>query len=210
VTAAERNGGCWRTLSRPELGLADILSNHIAASSHVQEDCLRSLRSAPSLLMFSDYGGAHKHARYEVLSFLVSTVHGLQSFDTERRRLREASLGLERRMSYKALNDRIRMRSLRAYLAATDQLQGLLVNFAVDKRATDRLGEGYTSDAAFGHLGAWAHRPFGKLTRVGHLGAILIEGSGGTGRTSFGLPTRTKSRPTVPSIVRQPRSLVIT
>jgi hypothetical protein len=130
VTAAQHSGGGWRTLSRPELGLADVISNRISASSRIQEGCLRSLRSAASLLMFSDYGGAHKHARYEVLSFLVSTVHGLQSFDTERRRLREGSLGVERRMSYKALNDRVRMRSLRAYLDATDQLQGLLVNFA--------------------------------------------------------------------------------
>lgn len=176
MTAAQRSGGGWRTLSRPELGLADVISNRISASSRIQEDCLRSLRSAASLLMFSDYGGAHKHARYEVLSFLVSTVHGLQSFDTERRRLREGSLGVERRMSYKALNDRVRVRSLRAYLDATDQLQGLLVNFALDKRATDRLSEGYTSDTAFGHLGRWADRPFGKLTRVGHLAAILIEG----------------------------------
>jgi hypothetical protein len=51
-----------------------------------------------------------------------------------------------------------------------------LVNFALDKRATDRLSEGYTSDTTFGHLEAWADRPFGKLTRVGHLAAILIEG----------------------------------
>lgn len=176
MTAAQHSGGGWRTLSRPELGLADVISSRMSASSRIPESCLRSLRSAPSLLMFSDYGGAHKHARYEVLSFLVSTLHGLQSFNTERRRLREGSLGPERRMSYKALNDRVRMRSLRAYLAVTDQLQGLLINFALDKRATDRLSEDYTPHTAFGHLGAWADRSFGKLTRVGHLAAILIEG----------------------------------
>jgi hypothetical protein len=126
--------------------------------------------------MFSDYGGAHKHARYEVLSFLISTAHSLPRFDAERRRLRKDSLGVERRMSFKALNDIVRMRCLRAYLDATDQLQGLLVNFALDKRAVDRLGERYTSDAAFGQLGIWADRSFRKLTRVGHLAAILIEG----------------------------------
>lgn len=176
MTGRGRNGCEWRTLSRPEFGLADAISNNISASGLVQEGCLRALRSAPSLLMFSDYGGAHKQARYEVLSFLVSTVPGLQGFDTARRRLREDSLGPERRMSYKALNDRVRMRCLHAYLTATDQLQGLLVSFALDKRATDRLSEGYRSDTAFGRLGPWAQRPFNKLTRVGHLAGILVEG----------------------------------
>jgi hypothetical protein len=171
-----RSGYEWRPLSRPALGLADAISNSICVSNHVQDECLRALRSAPSLLMFSDYGGAHKQARYEVLSFLVSTVHGLESFDAERRRLRECSLGSERRMSYKALNDRMRMRSLRTYLAAADQLQGLLVSFALDKRAINRLSEDYKSDTAFGRLGPWAQRPFNKLTRVGHLASILIEG----------------------------------
>jgi hypothetical protein len=176
MTERERNGCGWRTLSRPELGLADVISNNISASGHVQGGCLRALRSAPSLLMFSDYGGAHKQARYEVLSFLVSTVQGLQAFDTERRRLREGSLGSERRMSYKALNDRVRMRSLHAYLTAIDQLRGLLISFALDKRSTNRLSEGYRSDTAFGRLGPWAQRPFSKLTRVGHLAGVLIEG----------------------------------
>ncbi|WP_412743749.1 hypothetical protein [Krasilnikovia sp. MM14-A1004] len=61
-------------------------------------------------------------------------------------------------------------------MTATDQLQGLLVNFALDKRATDRLSEGYISDTTIGPLGPWAQRSFGKLTRVGHLAGILVEG----------------------------------
>ena len=166
----------WRNLSRPELGLADLISDHISSSRSITNNCLRSLQSAPTLLLFSDYGGAHKDARYEVLSILVSTLDGIQGFNSERRRLREGPLGPERRMSYEALNDRVRMRSLPDYLDALDQLEGLLINFALDKHATGRLSEDYIADTASGHLSKWASRSFRKLTRVGNLAAILIEG----------------------------------
>ncbi len=178
LVASRREGGvrAWRTLSRPEFGLADVISNQISSSGLVQESCLNSLRSASTLLMFSDYGGAHKGARYEVLSFLVSTVESLGRFDVERRGVREGSLGFERRMSYKALNDRVRAHALSAYLNAADCLEGLLMSFAIDKGVLDRLSEDYTPYAAFGELSSWAGCSFHKLTRVANLAAILIEG----------------------------------
>jgi hypothetical protein len=79
-------------------------------------------------------------------------------------------------MSYKALNDTVRMRSLPGYLTATDQIAGVLISFAVDKRAAHRLTEDYQAETAFGALGPWTARPFGKLSRVGHLSATVIEG----------------------------------
>jgi hypothetical protein len=125
--------------------------------------------------MLSDYGGAHKGARYEVYSYLVTTVVGFSVFDARRRQLREAGLG-RRRMSYKALNDTVRLRSLPGYLEATDQLAGVLISFAVDKRAAHRLTEDHHAETAFGTLGPWTARPFGKLSRVAHLAVIVIEG----------------------------------
>lgn len=79
-------------------------------------------------------------------------------------------------MSYKALNDNIRLRLLAAYLDATDLIDGVLLSFAVDKRAMHRLTESYQPETAFDTLGPWARRSFGKLSRVAHLGAIVIEG----------------------------------
>ncbi len=79
-------------------------------------------------------------------------------------------------MSYKALNDNVRLRSLIGYLEAADRLAGVLTSFAVDRRATHRFNESYKPKTAFGALGPWASKPFGKLSRVGHLAAIVIEG----------------------------------
>jgi hypothetical protein len=65
---------------------------------------------------------------------------------------------------------------LDAFFAAATLLQGLLVNFAIDKRSLGRFDEDYQSDTAVGQLGPWAQRSFRKLTRVGHLAGILLEG----------------------------------
>jgi hypothetical protein len=166
----------WRGISRPNFGLAAVISDVISRSQAVIGNGIRSLRRSSSLLMFSDYGGAHKGARYEVFSYLVTTPSDLARFNAERVQLRWAALGVERRMSYKALNDNVRLRSLSGYLHAADRLPGVLISFAVDKRATYRFNETYTPDTAFGALGAWAAKPFGKLSRVGHLAGIVIEG----------------------------------
>ena len=166
----------WRVISRPEFGLTTVISEAICDSPALNGSSIRSLRSSSTLLMFSDYGGAHKGARYEVFSYLVTTVSGFSGFDAGRRQLREAGLGRRRRMSYKALNDTVRLRSLPGYLKATDQLAGVLISFAVDKRAAHRLTEDYHAETAFGTLGPWTTKPFGKLSRVAHLAAMVIEG----------------------------------
>ncbi|WP_100521971.1 hypothetical protein [Mycobacteroides abscessus] len=166
----------WRRLDGPEPDLATEISNCIAESDLPLDNCLQALRQSLSLLMFSDYGGAHKGARFDVMSFLVTTPEGLSRFSSGRDRLRQGQLGTERRMSYKALGDKVRLRALPAYLEVADQLTGLLVSFAVDKAGSYRLSEEYQAETAFGPLSPWTPRAFRKLTTIGHLAAIVIEG----------------------------------
>lgn len=172
----------WRTLSRPDFGLSDVISDRISAAGPQLENCVSSLRVAPTLVMFSDYGGAHKDARFEVMSFLVTSPVGLSRFVAERRRLRQGPLGAERRMAYKALGDKVRLRCLPAYLEVADLLSGLLINFCIDKNAAHRLGEEYRAETAFGNLAPWASRSFRKLTTIGHLAGIVVEGLRGDGQ----------------------------
>jgi hypothetical protein len=72
--------------------LAGQQAKHPAATRRTNQDQLR--------LSGIDCG-AHKNARYEVYSYLVITPASLSGFDAERVRLRQAGLGVERRMSYK-------------------------------------------------------------------------------------------------------------
>jgi hypothetical protein len=127
-------------------------------------------------MMFSDYGGAHKDARFEVMSFLATTPSGASTFWMGSQRLRQGRLGNERRMSYKSLGDKVRLKCLPAYVDAADHLTGLLISFCIDKNAALRLSEEYKSDTAFGKVGPWAPRAFRKLTMIGNLAGIIVQG----------------------------------
>jgi hypothetical protein len=70
----------------------------------------------------------------------------------------------------------VRLNCLPAYLDVADHLAGLLISFCIDKNAAHRLSEEYRSDTAFGELGPWAPRAFRKLTLIGHLAGILVQG----------------------------------
>lgn len=166
----------WRGLTASEFGLSAVISDCISASDASLRGCVRSLRASPALLIFSDYGGAHKGARFEVMSFLITTPQGISVFLDQRQQLRESRLGTERRMAYKALGDKVRLNSLPAFLDAADHLAGLLICFAIDKAAAHRLSEGPPSDGGVGQLGSWAPRAFRKLTMIGHLAGILVQG----------------------------------
>ncbi len=166
----------WRGLAPTGPDLATAISDEIGAASISIERSIQLIRRSDAMLVFSDYGGAHKDARYEVMSFLVTTQEGISAFLDERRRLRDGPLGTRRRMAYKSLNDEVRLRSLPAFLEAADQLAGLLISFAVEKAAAHRLGEAHRPETAFGDLGPWASRSFRKLTTIGHLAGIVVQG----------------------------------
>jgi hypothetical protein len=166
----------WRKIERSDYGLSTALSEELSRSESASSTRIGAIRRAPTLLIFSDYGGSHKDARFEVFSFLATTPVGIARFESQRQQLRQDRLGRERRMAYKALNDGIRRHALPEFLRATDEINGLLINFAVDKQSLHRLREDYPTSPAFGDIGPWASRSFGKLACVGHLGALLVEG----------------------------------
>jgi hypothetical protein len=167
----------WRTVSTlEEPNLAQIISERIAVTWGNQSETLSALRISPTLLMFSDYSGTHKGAQFDIYTFLVTTTAALRPFLAATDDLRAGAFGRTRRMSYKSLNDTVRARALPEFLTAANQMQGLVVSFAIDKRAAHRLSEEYQPTTVFGSLGTWSPRSFRKLTTVGNLASILVEG----------------------------------
>lgn len=104
---------------------------------------------------------------------------GIADFDAARSQPRVV-LGDARRMAYKSLNDNVRLHALPGFLAATERLAGALVSIAIDKRAGHRFIE--IPGAAPPGLSLWAARAFGRLTTVGHLAGLIIEGVRGQGQ----------------------------
>jgi hypothetical protein len=181
ISAEHRRDDTWRALGRTEYDLATAISDRISEAGSSIADCVQSLRASPALIMLSDYVGVHKDARFEVMSFLVTTPSG-STFWAERQRVRQGQMGPERRMSYKALGDKVRLKCLPAYLDVADRVTGLLISFCIDKNAANRLSEEYRSETAFGKLAPWAPRAFRKLTTIGHLAGIVVQGLRGDGQ----------------------------
>ncbi len=165
----------WQGLEA-EFALSAVISDCIGRSEATLQKCGQALRASPLMFIFSDYGGAHKGACFEVMSFLITTPQGISNFLVHRQELRQGPLGFQRRMSYKALGDKVRLNSLPAFFDAADRVTGLLVCFAIDKGAAYRLQEGPPTGSEVGQLGLWAPKAFRKLTTIGHLAGILVQG----------------------------------
>lgn len=167
----------WRVVTTlEEPNLAQVIGERIAADWTAQADTLQALRASTTLLVFSDYSGTHKGAPFDVYTFLVTTPVSLAPFLASAKQLRVGALGASRRMSYKSLGDTVRARALNEFLAAANQTRGLVLSFAIDKHSAHRLSEEYQPTTAFGSVNAWSPRGFRKLTTIGNLAGILLEG----------------------------------
>ncbi len=166
----------WRRLCRPEVGIPNSISDLIAREEWLKGDFLTSVRMGPTLFIASDYGGAHKGAVYETLSFLMADLTYVWLFDELRTKLRNEAVLKSRRMAYKSLGDRRRQEALVPFLRSGNTIPGLLMNIVLDKNASQLLSESYQPKFAFGELSHWCKGSFEKLTRVGQLGAMLVEG----------------------------------
>ena len=127
----------------------------------------------------SDYGGQHADSRYESLAFVVADGGGLNPWFQARATLREQFLPNGRRMSFKSLNDRLRMAVLPKFLGAADLIPGLLLVALFDKR----IGTIFAPDQAqdeestlLQQLSQWPGRTQEKLLRICHLVALVLAG----------------------------------
>jgi hypothetical protein len=168
----------WQRLARPEFGLLNSISECIAGEEWLKRDRFTSVRRGQTILLTSDYGGAHKESLYETISFLVIDLQYAWLWDELRVALRKKFLRDNRRMGYKSLNDQRRRDALVPFLRAANTLPGLLVTFVLDNQATFLLSDDPPdkSDSAVGMLSGWSKSSFRKLTRVGHLAALLVAG----------------------------------
>lgn len=171
-------GSClWFHEDVPALGFMNVLSSCVAEAAR-RRNAVPDLRSTPRLLLGSDYARFHPGARFEVVSLIVSNPERLQRWDDSRRLVREAKLSNRRRMSYKALNDRQRRGALVPFLAAADQIPGLLFTVAIDRRVRSVFRAGGTLDRAelppdFLH---WKTTTIERAMRVIDLASFLLRG----------------------------------
>jgi hypothetical protein len=134
---------------------------------------------AQQLLIGSDYGGQHANSRYESLAFVVADAGALHPWFRARATLREQYLSDGRRMSFKSLNDWLRMEVLPEFLAAADLIPGLLLVVLFDKRIGTIFApdEAHDADAPLRQqLSQWPARTQEKLLRICHVVALVVAG----------------------------------
>ena len=69
-----RSDRAWNPLGRSDLGFLNLLSDLFATAERQNPGAYPHLRDAKCLLIASDYGGEHRAARYQTISFLISDV----------------------------------------------------------------------------------------------------------------------------------------
>lgn len=176
----------WRPINRPHFGSADVISERIRTQEWRQPDLLTAVNRGPTLLVVSDYAGDHRDSRFHSFSFLLADLAFLWYWDEVRSNLRRHMLSDGRRLTYKKLqSDNRRARVLVPFLRAANSIPGLLMTFLIDKRIESLFKpdpEFVPSVEPVVPPEHWRDKPFEKLLRVAHLGALLVSGLVGDGQ----------------------------
>lgn len=81
----------------------------------------------------SDYSGNQKNSDFHVLSYVWFDPNNIETWMRAVEALRKTLLGPYRTMSFKGLNDVVKKQTLFPFLSAADDLQGVLLSFAIHK-----------------------------------------------------------------------------
>ena len=175
----------WKPLGRNDLGFLNTLSDLFASAEHRNPDIFTHLRNAKCLFVGSDYGGEHRVARYQTLSFLISDISECASWSHSRQRVRNVLLRDSRRLAFKNLNDRVRGRALTAFLDFANNLRGVLITFVVHKSVQSLFVERGTLDVSGLNstpLSGLSAPIAEKTLRVIHLLSLLLAGFSAAGQ----------------------------
>jgi hypothetical protein len=106
------------------------------SSDHPDRFAYPNLRDGSDIVLGSDYSGEHARPEFQVLSFLLTTKRSVFCDWEPARMAVRRKLPDGRRMSFKDLNDALRINTLAEFLEAASLLNGLLVCVAVQKSHT--------------------------------------------------------------------------
>lgn len=166
----------WKPLNNPDLSLLNSISNTIYQLEWKNPGSITSVRRGPALIITSDYGGYVSLSKYESISFLIADLAFCWLWDRFRKEIRERYLKDSRTISYKRLGERRRRKALIPFLRVANCIPGMLFTFLIDKSLLNKIYEPQPKgeNSQIGNLSKWKKKSFNKLTRVGHIGAMLI------------------------------------
>jgi hypothetical protein len=155
-----------------------------------------------NVVIATDSSGQHKQNPFEVLGLLILDFDSSVEWQILRQKIRHEILKDPRRMSFKQLSEPVRQRALVPFLHAADQINGLCLSIAVNKKI-DLLGGGR---GLFEKLiqekvikAPWKFDGFERMARTTHFISLLVAGLCSEGQNilwlsdqdeMFGSPTK--------------------
>jgi hypothetical protein len=163
--------GNWRQAADGH-GFMATVSSVIASAERRSPGCIPDLRQAGTLVVVSDYGGAHVGSRVDSYSFLVLAMDdSFRLWDEERRHWRQRfRLGV-RRLEFKSLGDRVRGRELTAFLRSALNPNGFLLTILVEKS----FGSFFATAGPIESV-PLSPRSLERAGRIVHLVSLLLSG----------------------------------
>ena len=152
------------------------LSAQFADIEHPDRIIYPDLRDDSPLILASDYSGEHALPEFRVLSFLLTTYKSVAAWETIRSAVRKKHLADGRRMSFKALNDALRINAFSSFLDAASHLNGVLICIGVEK------GYSLPKDELPARQHDWTADTLNKLLEICVFGGVMVDGLRGTGQ----------------------------
>lgn len=159
-----------RRLQNKNAGFIDDVSNIIAAEVWKNPSLVPDLSNDKTLFIFSDY--SRVQGQYKTYSFLAIGRTGADYFNGARKIIRRDFNLKNRRMSYKGLNDKIKLKALPAFLSCAEAMEGLIVTFAVDNQIKYMFAEQFID--LWPELSEFKKSTLEEILRVVHFGAQVI------------------------------------
>lgn len=146
--------------------ISDILALEALKNPHLIPD----LSGDKTLFLFSDYSRVRGH--YKTYSILVMGRSGADYFNTARKVLR-SDFGLgNRRMSFKGLNDKVKLRALPAFLSLAGASNGFILTFVVSTRISYMFAEQFLQ--VWPELATVKKPVLEEMLRIAHFGAQAV------------------------------------
>jgi hypothetical protein len=159
-----------RRLQNKNAEFIDNVSNIIAAELWKNPSLVPDLSKDKTLFVFSDY--SRVQGEYKTYTFLLIGRSGADYFNGIRKIVRKDFNLKNCRMSYKGLNDKIKLKALPAFLSCAEAMDGLIITFAVDTRIKYMFAEQFID--AWPELSEFKKNTLEDMLRVVHFGAQAI------------------------------------
>lgn len=159
-----------RRIMDENAGFVKDVSDIIAVEALKNPSLIPDLSGDKTLFLFSDY--SRVRGRYKTYSFFVLGRSGADYFNTARKMLRrDFSLG-DRRMSFKGLNDKVKLRALPAFLSLAGASDGFILTFAVSSNIRYMFAEQFLQ--VWPDLAAVKKPVLEDMLRIAHFGAQAV------------------------------------